>query len=358
MAVEPTSDLPPPTRQKRTLFKLATVSLSVALCLILLEGIIRVVGAAPPLPEQYRDFIRDPYLPYVPKPDIVRRGWSRSKEYRFEYRHNSQGLRDEEHSIEKPHNVFRILALGDSFTWGVGADYEDTYLVRLEQLLNKRGAGHKRVEIIKAGVPRHFPEIERLQLEHYGIKYAPDLVLVAFVSNDIADTVRGLDALRPTSKEGYLISKRSERIGALGTWLYIHWHTARIALGAYLSGTEQPEKKPASLNDITSEQRKAAWAKVEEEYDRMYAIAHGSGAGFVVAHLPRAGLEEGPAKHLARIIERKPYEFIDVLPDMRASRMKAAKPLYWPKDRHCTPEGYAVIANTLYRELTHRKLVP
>ena len=60
MAVEPAPDLPTPTRQKGTLFKLATVGRSIAPCLILVEGVIRIVGAAPPLPEQYRDFIRDP----------------------------------------------------------------------------------------------------------------------------------------------------------------------------------------------------------------------------------------------------------------------------------------------------------
>ena len=347
------------TKRRRFGFKVAAFGLSIGVGVIVVEVAVRIVGLAPALPEQYADFIRDPYLPYMRKPGTVQRGTSRSGEYQFEYRHNSRGLRDVEHTVEKPGGVFRILVLGDSFTYGVGAGFEETYPYRLEQLLSARGPGHPRVEIIKAGVPRFFPEIERLQLEHYGIRYAPDLVLVAFTSNDLVDTVRGMDALRPSSTDGYLVSKRSERLGAFGTWLYVRSAAARAVLSRYLARTEEPRQKPKSLKEIKKPDRDAAWLKIEEEYGRMHEIARLHGAGLVVVNIPRAGLERKPAKRLASITDSKPYQFIDVLEDMRAVLMAGpAGPLYWPSDGHCTPDGYDVIARALFRALTTRGLVP
>jgi hypothetical protein len=343
----------------RTCFKLVAVGFSVVLCSVILEGVIRTFRLAPPLPEQYRDFVRDPHLPFMPKPNMVRRGTSGSREFDFEFRHNSQGLRDEEHTIAKPDDVFRILALGDSFTWGVGADYEETFLYRLERRLNQRGPGHKRVEIIKAGVARFFPKIERLLLEHYGIEYDPDLVLVAFTYSDLKDTVRGLDTLRPTSKEGFLITQRGERIGTFGTWLFIHSHAARVGLNAYFSLTDVPSTGSQRHRDTSHAEREEAWAKIEREYDRMYDIAHKRGADLVVVNIPRLDLEDRPSEYLSDMIDRKPYHFIDVLPDMAdAVRAKPERLFYWPIDHHCTPDGYAVIADTLFREFTRRKLVP
>ena len=226
--------------RRRTFFKLAAPGLSIALCVGLVEGAVRLFGLAPALPEQYADYVGDPYRPYVRKSNVIRRGKSRSGEYAYEYRHNSRGFRDDEHALTKPDGVFRILGLGDSFTWGVGADYEKTYLSRLERQLNDRRGNGKTFEIIKAGVPRYFPEIQRLQLEHYGIEYEPDLIIAAFTWNDVVDTVRGMDALKPISKDGYLVSKEGARLGSTGAWLYLHWHTARIVLPALRTAAYWP----------------------------------------------------------------------------------------------------------------------
>jgi len=73
-----------------------------------------------------------PTLPYLPRPLSVSSGRSSTDEYDFEYRHNSVGFRDGEHAQEKADGVFRILGLGDSFTYGVAAKLEETYLYLLE----------------------------------------------------------------------------------------------------------------------------------------------------------------------------------------------------------------------------------
>lgn len=93
---------------------------------------------------------------------------------------NSFGFRDTEHDYAKPQGVFRILGLGDSFTEGAGANFEETYLFRLESMLNNRQGKHPKIEIIKAGIGGYSAEPERILLQYYGVKYEPDLILVGF----------------------------------------------------------------------------------------------------------------------------------------------------------------------------------
>lgn len=57
-----------------------------------------------------------------------------------EYAQNSKGLRDEEHAYEKPDGVYRILMLGDSFTYGLGVRHSETCADRLETALKEQGS--------------------------------------------------------------------------------------------------------------------------------------------------------------------------------------------------------------------------
>ncbi len=86
--------------------------------------------------------------------------------------------------MDKKDGVFRILALGDSFTWGFGVPYEDTYLRRLEQLLN---AGHmsERIEIVKAGIPAYQTPDSLAYLKQYGLGLQPDMVVLGFIGEDM-----------------------------------------------------------------------------------------------------------------------------------------------------------------------------
>jgi hypothetical protein len=104
----------------------------------------------------------------------------RSRQGAANFAITASGFRDVEHAREKPSGVFRILGLGDSFTYGALSPFEKSYLYRLEEALNRRPGTHPRVEIIKAGVSRYFPEPERILLEHYGVPFSPDLILVGF----------------------------------------------------------------------------------------------------------------------------------------------------------------------------------
>lgn len=327
-----------------------------------LEVAVRAFSLAPPLHRQIAGLmIPDPYLPYRPRPNGVWMSATASGRFRYETRHSSLGLRDVEHPHRKPPGTFRILGLGDSFTYGSGAVFEDTYLVRLERRLNRRPGEHPPIEIVKAGIPRYFPEPERLFLEHYGLALDPDLILVGFTPNDVSDTVMGLDAVKPTA-DGLLMTREAAVIGPAGYWLFRHSHAARALLTRWVSFRIRAEH-PVSWNDIFTPdgRHEKAWRTVEQEYRRMADLATESGARLVIVHIPDHPpwnrKTAYPPTRLARWASAHGAYLIDTLPALRAAAA-ANREIYWNDDLHCTGEGYRVIALAISRGLAERGLVP
>jgi len=101
-----------------------------------------------------------------------------------DHRFNSAGWRDVEHSIVKPPGTYRILGLGDSYLMGQGVHAEDLFFTRLGQLLNHAHLPVQ-VETINTGISGKNSADELQLLEHRGLAYDPDLVVVNFVPNDV-----------------------------------------------------------------------------------------------------------------------------------------------------------------------------
>ncbi len=99
-------------------------------------------------------------------------------EFNFQLTISSQGLRNPEVSAKKPTDVYRILALGDSFTYGWGVRLEDSWPKLLEKKLVIPG---KRVEIINAGAPGLDTVDERKVCRAYLDQFNPDMVVLGFL---------------------------------------------------------------------------------------------------------------------------------------------------------------------------------
>ena len=129
-------------------------------------------------------------------------------------RTNSQGFRDRERSFEKSDGVHRILALGDSFTWGSGVTYDETFVTLVEQGLN--GGAHP-TEVINLGVPAWGPHEEFHLLTVYGIRFHPDRVILNFfIGNDIQNK-RGDDFNLP---EPVIVAGQSYYVHRNGNWVH------------------------------------------------------------------------------------------------------------------------------------------
>lgn len=96
---------------------------------------------------------------------------------------NSDGFRDKEYSIEKPNNTVRIIVLGDSVAFGWGVNDNETFSEVLERLLN--GNSKVKYEVLNLAFPGYNTEQEVERLRVKGLKYEPDIVIIAYHRNDI-----------------------------------------------------------------------------------------------------------------------------------------------------------------------------
>jgi len=348
------------SRQKKIIKNCGYILYLFVVISIGLELIIRVLGIAPPLPSQFSKNISDLYLSHRPRPLSTVSGEVPSGEFSFDYSHNSLGFRDIEHSINKPENTFRILGLGDSFTYGSGAEFKDTYLFQLEKMLNNREGDHPQIEIIKAGIPRYFPKTERLLLEYYGKQFKPNLIIVGFLPNDIIDTALGPEFIK-VNRSGYLTSLVADEISGIERFFFLHSHISRIIIKKYVE-REIHRNYPIHWDEVYQPDgfHEKDWIKVEDEYRELLSLANSIDARLVILHIPMKGPwdphDSYPAKRLARWCKSHNAYFVNALPMLK----KAGdwKYTYYQKDGHCRPAGYKVIAQVLFDKLTKNRLVP
>ncbi|HWP45625.1 MAG TPA: GDSL-type esterase/lipase family protein [Candidatus Limnocylindrales bacterium] len=96
---------------------------------------------------------------------------------------NSEGFRTEEIPIHKEKNVYRIVLLGDSSTFGWGVNQDERFSRFLEDKLNSV-QNSTRYEIINLGIPGYTTDHGMAAFQHYALKYSPDMMILSFGAND------------------------------------------------------------------------------------------------------------------------------------------------------------------------------
>lgn len=97
---------------------------------------------------------------------------------------NSHGIRDREYIIPKPKDVYRIIVLGDSVTFGTEYPNELTYTKLLEKKLNSNLNSEIKFEVLNAGVCAYNVIQKFILLKHKLLDYQPDLVIFQFINDD------------------------------------------------------------------------------------------------------------------------------------------------------------------------------
>jgi lysophospholipase L1-like esterase len=157
--------------------KLALAAASIVLTVAAAETITRVWGKAIPV-----------FL--IPSPtNCLRRSASLGMDFRPEctgimdgaaFRTNALGLRGPE--VVDDDRV-RILAAGDSCTFGWAVAESEAYPARLERVLDEH-AGGRRYQVINAGVPGYTSYQGLVYLRERGLTLRPKLVLIDYGFND------------------------------------------------------------------------------------------------------------------------------------------------------------------------------
>lgn len=91
-----------------------------------------------------------------------------------------------DYSTEKPNDVYRIIALGDSLTYGLYVNTKDNWTKLLENKLNNEFIckKYKKIEVINLGVYAYDPQYEVERYRVRGQKYNPDLVIWFLIQRD------------------------------------------------------------------------------------------------------------------------------------------------------------------------------
>ncbi len=94
------------------------------------------------------------------------------------YRINADSLHaQQDYTVVKPANTFRIISLGDSITFGLYVGANENYSERLAELLNYTCRGATKYEVINLGVPGYDIAYSAERYRLRGQKYKPDLVI-------------------------------------------------------------------------------------------------------------------------------------------------------------------------------------
>lgn len=126
---------------------------------------------------------------YEPKPNTVQESTEEWLPDKAVYKINADGLHERfNYPMEKPVKTFRIMTLGDSFTFGQYVDTAENYPEKLEDLLNQklRCSHTEKFEVINLGVAGYDPEYSAHRFKTRGQKYEPDLLLWLTPDNDFS----------------------------------------------------------------------------------------------------------------------------------------------------------------------------
>ncbi len=331
--------------------RLALGALSAVVALAIAEGALRVWD--PPIS---RPRIGS-YATYSPelgwKNRLGVQGWQVDIGYHI--RVNRHGHRGPEYPEKKPRGVFRILGLGDSFTFGWGVEEGQTFLRVLEKKLRAEGY---RVEILNAGVPAW----HSVQSLHYllkeGARFRPDLIVLSFFVDDVYD--KKLEKLRSSKRaislrdeEAALRQKKNSLTRKLR--LYNVWFNYRkiqraskehLRLNPYQDfeaerktlprDFEKDPKLVEGLERVVSE-----WVKAREELK----------IPFIFSYIPPGGALNAPAyqghsRELKRVSREKNFPFLDV-GSLFEKHPDPRKLYLHPRDQHMSAAGHALMGGAL-----------
>lgn len=343
------------TRRRLRRVALAVISISIALCVA--ETAARFVFPDRTLFQRHDRWIADERLGRRPRPDHVFEsgGWT--------YSTNSLGLRDLERTPAPDPGVRRVLVVGDSFVYGVGAQ-ETIFPQVAAHLLRK--SGRDDLEVVPAGLPGYGTTQECVFLEHYLGDFSFDLLVLAFcVGNDLTENERFARDKRPRPPEVSLFDRLFERSRLV--------QVARAARrAAQRSGhslfREQVAKRMRLARPALYEEPygKAAERATVGALRRMREFAERHDAGFAVLLLPdeyqlapalratihaERGTDEASLRprlvqeRVTAMLERIDGPVVDPFEQFAAARPDAR--LFIPYDTHYGVDGNRLVADAL-----------
>lgn len=322
------------------------------------------------------------------KPDLRYR--HKTGEFSVEYITNSQGFRtDRQDAIylrQKPTDVYRIMMIGPSFTFGWANDYDDTHAAQLESILQHSAPlVNKTVEVINAGIPALRGIAQTEWYRQVGAGYSPDLVVLMVYGGMILPG-RHAETRYEVSKEGYLLTPgtnhfvRLRKIAKRSGIVYHGYLLSRriVEIGRKGHGKHVQRSASATKSNYLFDPNNPGAIRTQQRLQEFRDLVERSGGKFMLVRIPMSyevypedkkrwenmdykdpqqitAFNNAAGRHYAHVLE---VPFIDLTPALQAEARKSGRRLYYRLDVHWTPEGNHVAAQTIAQTIVEHINLP
>jgi lysophospholipase L1-like esterase len=210
-------------RYRSAITKASLIIVSVVISLAIFEIVLRAVGYDPlKRLKNGREFILKASLiddlRYELTPGASGYAWGTDVQI------NDNGHRGRSGVFGK-FNGFRAVVVGDSITFGNFLPLESTYSYQLHEILNDKNPS--KYEVLNLGVGGYDIVQEVANIEHFGLNYKPDLVVVGLCLNDIGISSPNLEYINNIDKyrSGVISYLRSAQFfsNAIDKILLVKW---------------------------------------------------------------------------------------------------------------------------------------
>ncbi len=242
---------------------------------------------------------------------------------------NEHGFRQPAFAIERPSRVYRVVCVGDSFTFGMGVQQEDSWPAHLEARLSPP-PGYERVEVINAGVPGYNLHQYVRQIELKILALAPHLIIMGLVENDLEPAFYVDD--------GYLcVPRKSTTIVFPGKrWLQTNsyfYQALNMRYQAWMASLLHRMDAEQARDILFGDRDPDAWDEASRQLQAIHKQIVESGADLLVVSLDLS--DESP---LTGIVERAEIPTNDINLDGPGLRLQ---------DGHPNARGHAHMANQI-----------
>jgi lysophospholipase L1-like esterase len=312
---------------------------------------------------------------------------------------NSSGLRNLD-EIDPDPNTLRVLAIGDSFTYGMYVHNHETFPARLEEHLNQRS--ERRIQVFNAGIPGYTIEDELGYLRDKGLALEPDVVILGVYTNDIFDMYPSIRQhfARPVVL-GHALAQMQPEVRTTASWL--GENSALYNLVGQVAGVYKQAQVEAEVNRITPQipgldgiyqdltflnpdkpEYQDEWNGYEENLRAMIDLLASENIPLVIVLFPdlsqmpeQGGMPTVPQDFFARVTAQTGTPYLDMLPVFRrAGDIQSLYLMYYNPnaqvnpdapdaavqiytgDGHPSPYGHLVTARALADLLFDQGLIP
>lgn len=302
----------------------------------------------------------------------------RVPEYRTAIATDAQGYRVPVGATPMAPDCRRILALGDSFTFGVGVNAEEAFPLRLETALTQSTGTPWCAR--NGGVGGYGPLRSARLLATHQAEYRPEIVVHAvYVGNDLQDSNPSTFLQDPRIEGGRMVSQAGGVVPRARRFLRIHSHLYSFLRSnlydLYLASPFAAKSQaldPIGLADWPASIRDVTWPACAQGIREIAAWCREHRAHYLVVVVPaKYQVDEAPwnvyrkrwrlpdeafdRDHAQQVVdaflEQEGVAVLDLLPVFRQA---AESSLYFRVDNHWTAAGHALAAREILRDMTAR----